>query len=208
MKARSEMSREMYDFIISVKGDDVDALDALRWNVNVNARDISGKTPLMYACASGSINALRYLLENGADPRIRNERTLKTTLMYASENGRSNLIAGLVKWGVPINAKDRCGETAFSLAVRGCFVKAARRLLELGADPGCINVRGMTPVKRALEEGRGDLLSMLKEYGQEPDKEEVRKVNLIRYWEGVIENRSRNLRESKIAMKTAYSKRH
>lgn len=71
---------------------------------DVNAKEMSGITPLMYAQETNT----RLLLQNGADPNVRDDQG-ETPLIYArSDPGRIRL---LLEARADPNAKDRFGET-------------------------------------------------------------------------------------------------
>jgi hypothetical protein len=78
---------------------------------DVNAKDNSDRTPLMYAAAAGIDEELRRLLiDNGADINARNHKR-RTPLMYAARNGRENMCTMLIARGANYNARDYEGCT-------------------------------------------------------------------------------------------------
>ena len=46
--------------------------------IDVNKRDESGNTPIIYACMKNSRDVVKMLLENGADAELANQRSRKT----------------------------------------------------------------------------------------------------------------------------------
>jgi hypothetical protein len=54
----------------------------ITYRVNVNTANIEGMTPLMYSCQSNNPGIIEYLLENGADPIIRDNYN-NSSLHYA-----------------------------------------------------------------------------------------------------------------------------
>ncbi|WP_420629919.1 ankyrin repeat domain-containing protein [Candidatus Leptofilum sp.] len=59
--------------------------------VNINAQDNGGKTILMIATRYNHIDVVRFLLEKGADPNIRDKRG-HTALIEAQAGGHKELI--------------------------------------------------------------------------------------------------------------------
>jgi uncharacterized protein len=116
----------------------------------------TGMNALMYACLSGSREALELLLEtsrgvNGTDCYGR------TVLMMAVATGKVDAVKMLVKAGADINAQDALGNTALDLAVRGerqgvtSFLSSkgalrgsGKRVETLGGQGSCISSRGLT----------------------------------------------------------------
>lgn len=69
---------------------------------DVNAKDDNGKTALMYASEGGDLEAVRVLLEAGADIIVENSNAL----MSASERGKPDIVKLLLKAGANICTKD------------------------------------------------------------------------------------------------------
>src|SRR5450432_2063199 len=59
-------------FYQAVRNDDIASLRTLVKTSGVNLRDNRGTTPLMYAAAFGSLNAMQLLLDSGADVNATN----------------------------------------------------------------------------------------------------------------------------------------
>lgn len=61
------------------------SLESLPIEINVNAQDDNGLTPLMCATRNGHLNVVQYLIKEGANPNIKNNEG-KTALDLAEEN--------------------------------------------------------------------------------------------------------------------------
>ena len=90
-------------------------------NANVNAQNIFGKTPLMYAIQYGNLDAVKILMDHKADvnlstfevPEGECEYTLsagnRTPLMYAGWHASNEVIMYLLSKGAKADAKDSNG---------------------------------------------------------------------------------------------------
>ncbi len=63
-----------------------------RGGIDVNKRDESGNTPLIYACMKNARDLVKILLENGADANLGNQSNLMP-LHFAAERGNFEIIA-------------------------------------------------------------------------------------------------------------------
>lgn len=73
-------------------------LESLPIEINVNAQDDKGLTPLMCASANGHLNVVQYLIKEGANPNIKNNEG-KTALDLAEENRHEEVAEFLRKAG-------------------------------------------------------------------------------------------------------------
>jgi ankyrin repeat protein len=93
-------------------------------------------TPLAHvAAASGSLDALRFALAQGADVHARDKETGRTALIAAcdSEHGDpAELVAELLRLGVQPNQWTSDGETALHHAVSHGYAEAGKRLIDAG----------------------------------------------------------------------------
>jgi len=70
--------------------------------VNINKENKYGETPLFYACNSGKIDLVEYLVKHGADINKRNKYG-NTPLFNACESGNKDLVEYFVtEYGVDI----------------------------------------------------------------------------------------------------------
>ena len=105
-------------------------------STNANTLDGWGATPLLYAASGGQSDAFDYLLEKGADPRIRDE--LGLTLVHAAAmSGSSRILAKALDLGLEVNARHaERGATALDWVIARKDGVAADALRAAGAKTG------------------------------------------------------------------------
>jgi TonB family protein len=81
--------------------------------------------------------------------------------MYAVEGGHDEIVGMLLAAGAIVDRQNQSGETALHLAARHGRTAAARLLLQAGADFGLRDAEGRTPLYRAIEKRRADVIEML-----------------------------------------------
>ena len=134
----AQFQSEGYQFLEAVKereGDKATEMLSRPGTQIVNTRDItSGDTGLHIVVARGDLLWVRFLLQKGADPNIRNKKGA-TPLQVATALGFTDGVAALIKGGASIDIADQTGETPLITAVHARNVALVRLLLEKGADP-------------------------------------------------------------------------
>jgi len=125
------------------------------------------RTPLMVACASGSLEAVNVLLEHGAQVDAADPLG-DTALHLACGSGRAEVVEALLAAGA--NANARCQEGGTPLLVTGYFGTAqmVRALLAAGAAVDQPDEQGFTPFLAACWEGRTEVAEALLAAGADP----------------------------------------
>lgn len=101
----------------------------------INTRDItSGDTGLHIVTARRDVVWVKFLLQRGADPNIRNKKG-QTPIQVATTLGFVDGVAELIKRGAQVNVSDQQGETPLISAVHQRNIPLIRTFLEKGADP-------------------------------------------------------------------------
>lgn len=138
MPAAAQFRSEGSLFLEAVKdreGDDATNMLNKPGNQLINSRDItSGDTGLHIVVARADVLWVRFLLQRGADPNIRNKKGV-TPLQLATSLGFTDGVEALIKGGASINIADQTGETPLISAVHARNVALVRLLLGKGADP-------------------------------------------------------------------------
>jgi ankyrin repeat protein len=136
--AAAQFQSEGYKFLEAVKdrkGDEATEMLSKPGSQLVNTRDITtGDTGLHIVVARSDVLWIRFLLQRGADPNVRNKKGM-TPLQLATAMGFTDGVEALIKGGASVNVSDQTGETPLIAAVHARNVTLVRLLLEKGADP-------------------------------------------------------------------------
>lgn len=100
-----------------------------RGDVDVNKRDESGNTPLIYACLKSARDLVKLLLDNGADANLGNRKN-RTPLHFAAESGNYQIISLLIDAGADVNCTDNNGVTPLMVLAQNGRTDAALKLLK------------------------------------------------------------------------------
>lgn len=146
----------------------------------------SGETPLAMQVRFGSIEAVRFLLEKGADPNLRPKmhmpsKTMRaligllleygwdihrgSQLLHDANHGHGSRIGIWLDHGVDPNLRNEAGRSALHLlAARGTGREAIRALVDAGADLKLKDNNGRTPLDVARSAKRltaaGELIEL------------------------------------------------
>lgn len=136
--AQAQLYSKGYEFLQAVEDRDGDvATEMLNepGTTVINTRDItSGDTGLHIVTARRDVLWVRFLLQRGADPNIRNKQG-STPLQLATKLGFLDGVEELIKRGAQVNVTDLTGETPLMSAVHQRNIPLISRLLKEGADP-------------------------------------------------------------------------
>lgn len=100
-----------------------------RGGIDVNKRDESGNTPLIYACMKNARDLVKILLENGADANLGNQSNLMP-LHFAAERGNFEIIALLTGAEADVNCTDKDGVTPLMVMAQHGKTDAALKFIQ------------------------------------------------------------------------------
>jgi ankyrin repeat protein len=120
-------------------------------------------TALLDAIRACSVEAVARLLDQGANPNVRDPDSTLTPLMFASGAGMDAILGRLIAAGAFVNALDgRAGASALHKACQGGHLGCAQQLVEHGA---CIDLQttttGHTPLVEAIWFKADDIVAYL-----------------------------------------------
>jgi ankyrin repeat protein len=118
---------------------DLDSLTLLLDAKTDTEERIAGETPLMLAAKNGHVDAVKLLLDRGAQVNARNpempdSKRGMTALMLAAQQGHDEVVRMLLERGADVTIKTRFGRTALDLAVRAKNEKTVRLLKDFSSE--------------------------------------------------------------------------
>ena len=163
--AAAQQQSASYKFLQAVKegkGNDVIAMVDKPGSSIINARDVtSGEGALHIVVKRGDEAYLRYLLQKGADPNLRDARGT-TPLLLAVESGQNEAIAVLTGWRANPNLGNGGGETPLIRAVQRRDLAQVRLLLAAKANPDQTdNLTGKSARDYARDDARSPAIAKL-----------------------------------------------
>jgi ankyrin repeat protein len=159
------------ELIKLIRADDLTALKArFAAGANVNTADSRGTTLLIHAAAIGSPDAVKLLLESGADAKAKNQLEETALLLGAGDIRKARLLTDA---GADVNARSKLGRTPLMIAAAcdGCAA-AVKLLLEKGADPKAKDARGITALNAAADANDLETMKLLIAKGAEADHQD------------------------------------
>jgi len=138
-------------------------------SADVNAAEVDGSTPLLWAANLNDADLVTRLLKAGANPKVRNLLGA-TPLAEAAFNANVEIIKSLLDAGADPNASGTDGQTPLMLIARTANVVAAKLLLDKGANPNVKEAqKEQTPLMWAAAANEGPMVRQLLAAGAEPD---------------------------------------
>ena len=146
---------------------------------NFNMQDVNlsndfGDTPLMYAAYHGDVEAVKVLVQAGANLECRNQ-SLCTALMYAAHNeaGNSESVELLLKSGADVNAINVDDRTPLLFACVAGNHSSVRLLLEAGASVSTRDYEGNSALSVVSMSGHTDILELLLNSGSDVNSRNI-----------------------------------
>ncbi|KAI4872787.1 hypothetical protein NFI96_020719 [Prochilodus magdalenae] len=120
-------------------------------------RNHKGETPLHLAAIKGDVEATKELLDQGADPNLKDHAGW-TPLHEACNLGHVGVVEVLLQQGALLNTPGYENDSPLHDAVRNGHVAVAKLLLEHGASPNVLNLAGLRPADYAKTEEMKEVL--------------------------------------------------
>ena len=128
----------------------------------------------MTASLTGKPDAVKLLLEAGANVNAVEPYKGQTALMWAASEGNASAADILIAHGADVHAKSKGGSTPLLFAVRNDHADAARLLLDNGAGVDEAAADGTSALNMAVVNAYFDLASMLDRSRRQPERSDPR----------------------------------
>lgn len=162
--AAAQFQSEGYKFLQAVrdsKSNDVIAALNRPGSQIVNTRDVTtGEAALHITVRRGDVPYTTFLLQKGADPNIRDNRS-NTPLLLAIQSGHAELIPLLVAGRANVNLASNAGVTPLILATQLRNADAVRALLTAHANPDQRDYNGQSARDYATHDTRAGAIARL-----------------------------------------------
>eukprot|EP00164_Ancoracysta_twista_P008307 GFYU01011969.1.p1 GENE.GFYU01011969.1~~GFYU01011969.1.p1 ORF type:complete len:705 (+),score=161.02 GFYU01011969.1:310-2424(+) len=119
----------------------------------VNAPDVGGRTPLIWAAFKGHEDCVRVLVKNGAQLDAIDAKG-QSALALAAANGFIDVASYLIKKGAGVDLADKDGKTPLCWVCDLGHVEVAAQLVDNGADIEHVDEEGFGPIHFAALAGR------------------------------------------------------
>jgi ankyrin repeat protein len=148
MIAVAAMAQDPEKFYSAIRENNLTQLNALLdQKASAAVADNRGITALMYAAEIGSVDAMRLLIDRGADVNARNAFGSTALMWSVSDQAKVRL---LLDHGADVNTAAKSGRTALIVAgFTNPSAEVVRLLLAKGAKVGVMDQRHVTPLNAA-----------------------------------------------------------
>jgi ankyrin repeat protein len=121
-----------------------------------------GFTPLHLAAFFGRPEAVRFLLDRGADVDAAGHGWMTGTALHAAASARRpDIVAILLEAGTDPNARQTHGWTPLHSSARNADLESTEALLAAGADPSATNDEGASVLDLAVESADKALVALI-----------------------------------------------
>ena len=123
----------------------------LKSGANPNTAIATGETPLMTCAKTGTVDAVRLLVEYGAAVNATEPTEKQTALMWAAAERHPNVVSALIAAHADLKAHSKDGFTPIHFAARVGDLESVKLLLAAGVD---VNLQTQTGDAGATRRGR------------------------------------------------------
>ena len=175
------MYYNIMSLIHAIENNDIDLVRQLLDNgIDINLRDSTGNTALMWASQEGHNEIVELLLIEGAD--VNNiDLDGDTALMLASQEGHTDIMKLLLNSGADPNIQDFDGDTLIMTLSFYGYIENIELLLDSGANTTIRDINGDTALMLASKNGHTDIVELLERHvDQDVLIDAVRENNIVR----------------------------
>lgn len=126
-----------------------------------------GMTPLHIAAEMGHIEIVKYLIDKGADPEIRNRGDNNTPLDLALAAGNLKIVKYLVAAGANPNTTDNQGNSLLHIFTKNGDLDMVKKLIKKGAEINSLSNQGRTSLDIAQTKNYKSIEKFFKSQGGE-----------------------------------------
>lgn len=168
-KSKRPTPEEMQEWFLAATHGNVDILQKLIAKVDVNAKDITDKTALMWAAQKGYENIVKILLDSRRIKINEQDSSGMNALMYACQYHHESIVKLLLQQpGISVNTQTKKGDTALILAAFLGYSDIVKMLLTVsGININAQNKDGITALMNALS--HKEVLKLLLDAGADPN---------------------------------------
>jgi ankyrin repeat protein len=150
-------------FYQSVRNDDLATLRLLTKDYGANIKDARGQTPLMFAAAFGSLEAMKLLISSGADAKAVSDSGVTALHLCTGDVSKVRL---LLDQGADVSKASLLGRTPLLVAASTYgTLDTVRLLLQKGAEVNAVDNLGFTPLNAAANVNNTGVAKLLIEKG-------------------------------------------
>lgn len=160
-------------YVAAEQGDVVEMRRARRARkFDINARHPqTGGPPIFIAAQCGHTDAVRYLLEHGADPNVALQENWISPLNVAAQNGFADVVKLLIEHGADVNMPRSDWQTPLLRASQKGHQDCVALLLQANAEVDFATPeQGITSLLSAVNFGYAGITEMLLRAGADPNK--------------------------------------
>lgn len=162
--------RNLYSIDIllnSIKSNDIERVEQIIISgVDINVVNLSGHSPLIYACEWNRKTIAELLMHKGPNLNAQ-DRDGNTALVYSAMYNNLDIVESLLRMGAGVNIQNKVGDTALICAIKFGNLNMAKLLIELGnADINIKNLENNTALICAAKYNNLNMTKLLVEVGK------------------------------------------
>ena len=140
-------------------------LDRKDKSLDLNCQNLLGRTALILAATKGQNDMVDQLLNQGADPSIKDQEGGGTAILRAINEGHISTMETMLMHNVDVHCLDDKDRGLLHGAAVGGHDEIVYLLLDKGLDPNARDKRGVTPLHDAARNGRFTTAQILLDNG-------------------------------------------